>query len=63
MNTKRKEGAGNRGNPYFLRVPWNKRFSEYEPRSYQRRHRGDQRLPRIGFLEIQVMSFFLKEAN
>ena len=24
MNTKRKEGARNKGNPYFLRVPWNK---------------------------------------
>ena len=25
MNTKSKEGAGNKGNPYFLRAPWNKR--------------------------------------
>ena len=25
MNTKTKEGARNKGNPYFLRVPWNKR--------------------------------------
>ena len=24
MNTKTKEGARNQGNPYFLRVPWNK---------------------------------------
>ena len=24
MNTKTKEGARNKGNPYFLRVPWNK---------------------------------------
>ena len=24
MNTKIKEGARNKGNPYFLRVPWNK---------------------------------------
>ena len=24
MNTKTKEGASNKGNPYFLRVPWNK---------------------------------------
>ena len=24
MNTKRKGGARNKGNPYFLRVPWNK---------------------------------------
>ena len=23
MNTKTKEGARNKGNPYFLRVPWN----------------------------------------
>ena len=22
MNTKTKEGARNKGNPYFLRVPW-----------------------------------------
>ena len=25
MNTKTKEGARHKGNPYFLRVPWNKR--------------------------------------
>ena len=24
MNTNTKEGARNKGNPYFLRVPWNK---------------------------------------
>ena len=24
MNTKTKKGARNKGNPYFLRVPWNK---------------------------------------
>ena len=24
MNTKTKEGARNKGNPYFLRVPWDK---------------------------------------
>ena len=24
MNTKTKEGARNKENPYFLRVPWNK---------------------------------------
>ena len=24
MNTKTKEGARNKGNPYFLRLPWNK---------------------------------------
>ena len=24
MNTKTMEGARNKGNPYFLRVPWNK---------------------------------------
>ena len=24
MNTKTKEGVRNKGNPYFLRVPWNK---------------------------------------
>ena len=24
MNTKTKKGAGNKGNFYFLRVPWNK---------------------------------------
>ena len=24
MNTKTKEGARNKGNPYFLMVPWNK---------------------------------------
>ena len=24
MNTKTKEGARNKGNSYFLRVPWNK---------------------------------------
>ena len=24
MNTKTEEGARNKGNPYFLRVPWNK---------------------------------------
>ena len=24
MNTKTKEGTRNKGNPYFLRVPWNK---------------------------------------
>ena len=24
MNIKTKEGARNKGNPYFLRVPWNK---------------------------------------
>ena len=24
MNTKTKEGARNKGKPYFLRVPWNK---------------------------------------
>ena len=24
MNTKTKEGARNKGNPYFLRVPWHK---------------------------------------
>ena len=24
MKTKTKEGARNKGNPYFLRVPWNK---------------------------------------
>ena len=24
MNTKTKEGARNKGNPYFLRVPWTK---------------------------------------
>ena len=24
MNTKTKEGARDKGNPYFLRVPWNK---------------------------------------
>ena len=24
MNTKRKEGARTKANPYFLRVPWNK---------------------------------------
>ena len=24
MNSKTKEGARNKGNPYFLRVPWNK---------------------------------------
>ena len=24
MNAKTKEGARNKGNPYFLRVPWNK---------------------------------------
>ena len=24
MNTKTKEGARNKRNPYFLRVPWNK---------------------------------------
>ena len=24
MNTKTKEGARNKGNPYFLRIPWNK---------------------------------------
>ena len=24
MNTKTKEGARNKANPYFLRVPWNK---------------------------------------
>ena len=24
MNTKTKEGARNKGNPYFLRAPWNK---------------------------------------
>ena len=24
MNTKTKEGARNKGNPYFLKVPWNK---------------------------------------
>ena len=24
MNTKTKEGARNKGHPYFLRIPWNK---------------------------------------
>ena len=25
MNTKTKKGARNKGNSYFLRIPWNKR--------------------------------------
>ena len=38
MNTKTKEGARNKGNPYFLRVPWDKGgLVNTGPGSFQRR--------------------------